>query len=225
MSNIIKAIKKIYPTIEGGFVYWETQYNGTYWKNPIDGLVWENTKFPKPKWSEIEALIPIIELQEAKDNKLTQLETFILAKKTEPFTTHKAPEITGINPYTFGADVQFTWFVDAIPNSNLTPESILSKCTLDTVDCINAAINNSVDFASLKTNYANLLKQKVVPYSTTITKNGKELAGAINVFSVALTLANHIQQREIYNNIIKKTKTFQINACKSVEEVEAIKFE
>jgi len=164
-------------------------------------------------------------LKEAKDNKLAKLEAFILAKKTEPFTTHKAPEITGINPYTFGADVQFTWFVDAIPNSNLTPESILSKCTLDTVDCINAAINNSVDFASLKTNYANLLKQKVVPYSTTITKNGKELAGAINVFSVALTLANHIQQREIYNNIIKKTKTFQINACKSVEEVEAIKFE
>jgi len=194
-------------------------------KNKTTQIIFEATYLQEDCIELNQEELKVYLLQKAKDKKLAILEAYILAKKTEPFTTHKAPEITGINPYTFGADVQFTWFVDAIPNSNLTPESILSKCTLDTVDCINAAINNSVDFASLKTNYANLLKQKVVPYSTTITKNGKELAGAINVFSVALTLANHIQQREIYNNIIKKTKTFQINACKSVEEVEAIKFE
>jgi len=194
-------------------------------KNKKTQIIFEATYLQEDCIELTDEEIKVYLLQKAKDEKLAKLEAFILFKKTEPFTTHKAPEITGINPYTFGVDVQFTWFVDAIPNSNLTPESILSKCTLDTVDCINAAINNSVDFASLKTNYANLLKQKVVPYSTTITKNGKELAGTINVFSVALTLANHIQQREIYNNIIKKTKIFQINACKSVDEVEAIKFE
>jgi hypothetical protein len=194
-------------------------------KNKKTQIIFEATYLQEDCIELTDEEIKVYLLQKAKDEKLAKLEAFILFKKTEPFTTHKAPEITGINPYTFGVDVQFTWFVDPIPNSNLTPESILSKCTLDTVDCINAAINNSVDFASLKTNYANLLKQKVVPYSTTITKNGKELAGTINVFSVALTLANHIQQREIYNNIIKKTKIFQINACKSVDEVEAIKFE
>jgi len=164
-------------------------------------------------------------LQKAKDNKLAQLEAFILAKKTTPFTTHKAPEIIGVNPLNIGADVQFVWFVDAIPNSNLTPESILNKCTLDTVDCINNAINNSADFASFKTNYANYIKQKIVPYSTQITKNDKQVAGVVNIFPVVLTLANHIQQREIDNNKFFKIKEFEINACKSVEEVEAIKFE
>jgi len=164
-------------------------------------------------------------LQKAKDEKLAKLEAFILSKKTAPFTTHKAPEITGVNPYVFGADVQFVWFVDAIPNSNLTPESILNKCTLDTVDCINNAINNSADFASFKTNYANYIKQKIVPYSTQITKNDKQVAGVVNIFPVVLTLANHIQQREIDNNKFFKIKEYEINACKTVEEVEAIKFE
>jgi len=164
-------------------------------------------------------------LKRAKDNKLAQLEAFILSKKTEPFTTHTAPEIIGFNPYVFGADVKFIWYVDAIPNSNLTPESILNKCTLDTVDCINGAINNSADFASFKVNYANFIKQKVVPYTTIITKNNKQVAGVVNIFPVVLTLANHIQQREISNNILLKIKQSEINNCKSVEEVEAIKFE
>jgi hypothetical protein len=163
--------------------------------------------------------------QKTKNEKLTQLEAYILAKKTAPFTTHKAPEIIGINPLNIGVDVQFVWYVNSIPNSNLTPESILSKCTLDTVDCINAAINNSVDFASFKTNYANYLKQKIVPYSTKITKNGKEIAGVVNVFPVVLTLANHIQQREIDNNKIFKLKEYEINNSKTYDEVEAIKFE
>jgi hypothetical protein len=164
-------------------------------------------------------------LKRAKDEKLAKLEAFILAKKTAPFTTHKAPEIIGVNPLTIGADVQFVWYVDKIPNSNLTPESVLNKCTLDTVDCINGAINNSADFASFKTNYANYIKQKIVPYSTEITKNGKQVAGVVNVFPVVLTLANHIQQREIDNNKIFKLKEYEINACKNVLEVEAIKFE
>jgi hypothetical protein len=164
-------------------------------------------------------------LKKAKDEKLVQLEAFILSKKTTPFTTHKAPEITGVNPYVFGADVQFTWFIDEIPNSNLTPESILNKCTLDTVDCINNAINNSIDFASFKTNYANYIKQKIVPFSTTITKDNKQTAGVVNIFPVVLTLANHIQQREIDNNKFFKIKEYEINNCKNVEEVKAIKFE
>jgi hypothetical protein len=164
-------------------------------------------------------------LKRAKNDKLVELEGFIRVKKTLPFTTHKAPEIIGVNPLNIGADVQFVWYVDAIPNSNLTPESVLNKCTLDTVDCINGAINNSTDFASFKTNYANFIKQKVVPYSTKITKNGKEIAGVVNVFPVVLTLANHIQQREIDNNKIFKIKEYEINACKTVEEVESIKFE
>ena len=214
---IFKAIKNIYPTIEGGYTYWENSIN------PADGLVWENKQFAKPKWNEIEALIPAIELQDAKDEKLAKLEAFILSKKTEKYTSHLAPEI--IDGSRIGAEVKFYWHVDSIPNSNLTPESVLNKCTMDYVSCMNFAKKTGTDYASEKSIYDNCIKQKIVPYSTTIIKDGKEQAGVVNIFSVAFSIADHIQNREINNNKLLKIKEIQINACKSVEEVESIKFE
>lgn len=71
--KVIEAIKKIYPTIQGGFVYWATQHDGTPFENSIDGLIWENTEFAKPTWAQIEAQLSIVELQEAKTSKLSQL--------------------------------------------------------------------------------------------------------------------------------------------------------
>jgi hypothetical protein len=162
-------------------------------------------------------------LQKAKDNKLAQLEAFILVKKTEKYTSHTAPEI--IDGSKIGAEVKFYWHVDSIPNSNLTPESVLNKCTMDYVSCINLAKKNGTDYVSEKNIYDNCIKQKIVPYSTTIVKDGKEQAGVVNIFPVAFSIADHIQNREINNNKLFKIKEIQINACKTVEEVEAIKFE
>jgi hypothetical protein len=162
-------------------------------------------------------------LQKAKDNKLAQLEAFILSKKTEKYTSHTAPEI--IDGSRIGAEVKFYWHVDSIPNSNLTPESVLNKCTMDYVSCVNLAKKTSTDYASEKSIYDNCVKQKIVPYSTTIIKDGKEQAGVVNILPVAFSIADHIQNREINNNKLLKIKEIQINACKSVEEVEAIKFE
>lgn len=219
---IIKVIKKIYPSIEGGFTYWENQ------ANPADGLVWENKEYPKPEWSKIEALIPAIELEVAKEEKIAQLEAFILSKKTEKYTSHTAPEI--IYGSRIGAEVKFYWHVDSIPNSNLTPESVLSKCNMDYVSCINLAKKTGTDYASEKSIYDNCIKQKIVPYSTTIIKKDaegkdKEQAGVVNILPVAFSLAGHIQTREIQNNMLLKQKEIEINACKSVKEIEAIKFE
>ena len=167
-------------------------------------------------------------LQKAKDVKLAQLEAFILVKKTEKYTSHTAPEI--IDGSRIGAEVKFYWHVDSIPNSNLTPESVLNKCTMDYVSCINLAKKTGTDYASEKSIYENCIKQKIVPYSTTIIKKDaegkdKEQAGVVNIFPVAFSIADHIQNREINNNKLFKIKEIQINACKSVEEVEAIKFE
>jgi len=47
----------------------------------------------------------------------------------------------------------------------------------------------------------------------------------INIFPVAFSIADHIQNREINNNKLLKIKEIEINNCKTVEEVEAIKFE
>jgi len=162
-------------------------------------------------------------LQEAKNEKLAQLEAFILSKKTEKYTSHFAPEI--IDGSKIGAEVKFFWHVDSIPNSNLTPESVLSKCNMDYVSCVNLAKKTGTDYASEKTIYDNCVKQKIVPYSTTIVKDGKEQAGVVNIFPVAFSIADHIQNREINNNKVLKIKQIEINNCKTVEEVEAIKFE
>lgn len=64
MTNIIEAIKEIYPNINGGYMYWETQKDGTPWENPIDGLVWGNTEYTKPTWSQIISKFIIIKRQE-----------------------------------------------------------------------------------------------------------------------------------------------------------------
>lgn len=162
-------------------------------------------------------------LKEAKDNKLAQLEAFILSKKTEKYTSHLAPEI--IDGSRIGAEVKFYWHVDSIPNSNLTPESVLSKCNMDYVNCMNLAKKTGTDYASEKSIYDNCVKQKIVPYSTTIVKDGKEQAGVVNIFPVAFSIADHIQNREINNNKVLKIKEIEINNCKTVEEVESIKFE
>ena len=66
--NIIEAIKKIYPNIQGGFGYAETD-NGVPWQNPVDGLRWENQEYPKPTWEQIQKVLPIVELEEAKEKK------------------------------------------------------------------------------------------------------------------------------------------------------------
>jgi len=167
-------------------------------------------------------------LKKAKDNKLAQLEAFILSKKTEKYTSHTAPEI--IDGSRIGAEVKFYWHVDSIPNSNLTPESVLNKCNMDYVSCVNFAKKTGTDYASEKIIYDNCIKQKIVPYSTTIIKKDaegkdKEQAGVVNIFPVAFSIADHIQNREINNNKVLKIKQIEINNCKTVEEVEAIKFE
>ena len=145
-------------------------------------------------------------LKEAKNNKLAELETFILVKKTEKYTSHLAPEI--LDGSKIGAEVKFFWHVDSIPNSNLTPESVLNKCTMDYVSCVNLAKKTGTDYASEKTIYDNCVKQKIVPYSTTIVKDGKEQAGVVNIFPVAFSIADHIQNREINNNKLLKILSF-----------------
>jgi hypothetical protein len=167
--------------------------------------------------------IKIYLLEKAKNEKLAQLEAFILSKKTEKYTSHLAPEI--IDDAKIGAEVKFYWHVDSIPNSNLTPESVLSKCNMDYVNCVNLAKKTGTDYASEKKIYDNCVKQKIVPYSTTIVKDGKEQAGVVNIFPVAFSIADHIQNREINNNKLLKIKQLEINNCKTIEEVEAIKFE
>ena len=46
----------------------------------------------------------------------------------------------------------------------------------------------------------------------------------VNVFPIAESLANHIQQREVNSNVLNNVYLTQIHNCKTIDEVEAIKF-
>jgi len=74
--DVILAIQSIYPKINGGFVYWETQYDGSPWINPIDGLIWENTEYPKPTWDEISNRIVQVQITSAITQKLLLLDEY-----------------------------------------------------------------------------------------------------------------------------------------------------
>jgi len=170
-------------------------------------------------------------LADAKTQKINELNTFIFAEKTKPYTTFTAPELVpsivgGKTQFKQGEPVSFIWYVDAIPNSKLTPESILNKCNLDMTSCIKASILDakSIDLASLKANLKTCLDSKIIPYTTTITKNGVQSTGMVNVFPIAESLANHIQTREVNSNVLNSVYLSQINNCKTVEEVNLIKF-
>ena len=170
-------------------------------------------------------------LADAKTQKINELNTFILAEKTKPYTTFTAPElvpsiVNGKTQFKQGEPVSFIWYVDAIPNSKLTPESILNKCNLDMTSCIKTSILDakSIDLASLKANLKTCLDSKIIPYTTTITKNGVQLTGMVNVFPIAESLANHIQAREVNSNVLNSVYLAQINNCKTIDEVNLIKF-
>ena len=170
-------------------------------------------------------------LADAKTQKIYELNTFIFAEKTKPYTTFTAPELVpsivgGKTQFKQGEPVSFIWYVDAIPNSKLTPESILNKCNLDMTSCIKTSILDvkSIDLASLRANLKTCLDSKIIPYTTTITKNGVQSIGMVNVFPIAESLANHIQAREVNSNVLNSVYLTQINNCKTIPEVEAIKF-
>ena len=68
IGNFIhKAIKLIYPQIEGGYVFGENPIN------PADGLIWENTELEKPTWEQIERKLADIDLENVKAIKKAQI--------------------------------------------------------------------------------------------------------------------------------------------------------
>lgn len=81
--NIIKAIQTIYPSIQGGFSYWQTKYDGSEWENPIDGLVWENTEFEKPTWEQIKAANQQLEdnSKETTEKKKSRIKSELISSR------------------------------------------------------------------------------------------------------------------------------------------------
>jgi len=138
MINVIKAIQEIYPDIKGGFAYWETKQDGSPLNNPIDGLKWENLEHEKPSWDEIESKLGDIDLQEAKDSKITELKANKLAADLQDH--HH--EING-SWYAFHMDLE---------SRNLLSSILSSATTIYGYDPLNTEDDNKVVYSSFGAN-------------------------------------------------------------------------
>lgn len=77
MSFVIEAIKRIYPGINGGFVYWQTKPDGTEWNRPEDGLIWNNLQFPRPTWDQIEEKREVVEIENLKNQLINSRRSYL----------------------------------------------------------------------------------------------------------------------------------------------------
>ena len=222
---VLEAIKLIYPNIQGGYSYFETENNGNLWQNPIDGLVWENTEYPKPIWKQIEEKLPIVELNKAKADKLAQLEINYQHFVDKPFkATSKLIE----NGIPTNKDVEYLFDCETKEDSKRDPSAICFATLLNSLvnkdALIDKAFETSTDFATFKQTIINgnkeLANKVFTPYIT------KDLAGnkivAMFSYQNAKQLALHIGNRLATALMTKGKITADINNAKSLEELELI---
>ena len=186
---VIKAIKKIYPSIEGGYTYWENKVN------PADGLIWENTQYPRPKWSEIEALIPTIELQEAKNEKIAEIKRINDEKNIE--STINQGYLMNENG-SLGELVSFEFKTTRHPSNPASdPNTIL---------------------------FSTLMSKINTRYSTKNAKTGEQIAIQLTP-ALAQNIVAHLSLRNTSNFQYRDQLLAKINEAKTIQEVEAIKWE
>ena len=82
------AIKIIYPEINGGYIFKESEEK---FENALD---WESAEYLKPTLEQIEKVLPIVELEYAKTQKLHQIEDDYLKANLE-FKLHEGLIIQG----------------------------------------------------------------------------------------------------------------------------------
>lgn len=188
-NTIFKAIKKIYPLIEGGYGYMENQVS------PADCIIWENTQYPKPEWSEIQALIPIIELENAKNEKIAEIKRINDEKNIEPSTAQAY--IIKENG-TLGELVSFKFKTTRHPSNPASdPNTILF---------------NTIAF------------KKTTRYSTTNQETGEQIAIQLTP-QIAESIGSHLAVRNTNNFQNRDELLAKIKEAKTIQEVEAIKWE
>ena len=220
-NTILKAIKLIYPQIEGGYSFWENH------ANPSDGLVWENTQYPKPDWEDIQALIPQIELQEAKEAKLAQLKVNLDNESKKPFsligvkqidkdgkvikTVNAFYNIQDVNSLTDSANIIFAGSIMIIQ------ATIKLLCEANKIDF--EAIRTQVNALSDSSNPAIAFKNNI-PYTTKDVEN-KEIRVLLSYQKIQEIFAH------IFTRVATKTNLFniieeKIKKATSIEELDKI---
>lgn len=221
---ILKAIKITYPQIEGGYAYWENQ------ANPADGLVWENQIFSKPKWEDIQKLIPQIELEDAKAQKINELKANFEIASKRPHVLNGVKQIDK-NGKVIGVVNAYYNIVDI--NSLNDSVNIIFAGTFMKMQAFLKVLCGTLKVAGIGIDYNTILTQvnnlsdnpatanlANIPYSTKDKDN--------NEVRVFLSFAN-IQDifAHIFLRVATTTNSFniieeQIKKASTVEELEAV---
>jgi len=218
-NSILKAIKIIYPQIEGGYTYWENQ------TNPADGLVWENKIFPKPKWEDIQKLIPQIELEDAKAQKINELKANfeIASKRSYPLKDVKQIDKVGNVIKTIDAFYNIADASSLTDSANIIFAGTFMKMQgFLKVLCASLKIDYNTILTQVNGLSDNPATEKVanIPY-TTKDKDGNEVRILLSFAKIQEIFA-HIFTR-VANagnsfNIIEE----QIKKASTVEELQAV---
>lgn len=220
IGNFIhKAIKLIYPQIEGGYTYWENQ------ANLADGLVWENKIFPKPKWEDIQKLIPQIELEDAKAQKINDLKANFEIASKKPLPLNNVKQIDKTNKVIGVVNANYN-ILDA--NSLTDSANIIFAGTFMKMQAFLQVLCGTlkIDYNTILTQVNALSDNPAtaqlanIPYTTKDTK-GNEIRVLLS-FKNIQEIFTHIFQRvaeksNVYNIIEEK-----INKASSIEELNLI---
>lgn len=188
-------IKKIYPELDGGFTFRQNE------EKFDDALFWESTKYPKPTFEQIEKILPIIELEQAKQIKIKQLKENRNQRLLKVMKFTKAFEIVfddqGLDVIT-NNEVFFEFRVTSTGQPATEPNSLLLNAITKTGD-------------------------KYIRYSCVIIEGENSRKGYIQLNSVvANNLLNHIEQRNTDYIKLSNDLETEINNCLTLEEVKNI---
>lgn len=192
---IYDIIKKIYPELDGGFTFRQNE------EKFDDALFWESTKYPKPTFEQIQEVLPLVELEQAKQIKIKQLKENRNQRLLKVMKFTKAFEIVfddqGLDVIT-NNEVFFEFRVTSTGQPATEPNSLLLNAITKTGD-------------------------KYIRYSCVIIEGENSRKGYIQLNSVvANNLLNHIEQRNTDYIKLSNDLETEINNCLTLEEVKNI---
>lgn len=225
MSNIIKAIREIYPDIKEGVCYWESKQDGSPLDSPIDGLIWENTEFVRPTWDQIESKLGDIALKEAKDKKKEEIKALRksnLLKSTPQTITYSG----NLENKTFNINEgdlnTFTSIIGDLQDYNLEVDNEISRFLLTSNDIMIGQFVKQRDlnlyFKVIDlSNLDNELGYEI-PTRTWGDITGERLLLDITDFK---SLRKHLNLRDVQEYDHARLKIEAINLLTTIEEIEA----
>jgi hypothetical protein len=143
--DVIKAIKNIYPNIDGGFMYWSTKKDGKDLSNPEDGLKWYNETYSKPTWQNIEDSWDEIKSSILKEKKTKEIKAEakkrILAIADEATQVNYIAEVSEI----INKSIEDTSYVRTATEQDKIDASKTMKANISAVRDASAILKTDLD--------------------------------------------------------------------------------